>query len=66
MTEIPATNVQLLKISEVQKITKMSVSNIYRLMALGEFPKPIRVGTAAKRWIDFEIKNHIEQRMAAR
>ena len=38
---------RLLKRIQVKEITGLSRSSIYRLMARGEFPRPVRVGPAA-------------------
>ena len=41
---------RLLRRREVEEITGLSRSSIYRLMADGEFPRPVKVGSAAVRW----------------
>ena len=38
---------RLLRRREVEKITGISRSSIYRLMPDGEFPRPVKVGPAA-------------------
>ncbi len=41
---------RLLRRREVEEITGMGRSSIYRLMQDGSFPRPVRVGPAAVRW----------------
>ena len=41
---------RLLRRPQVEEITSMSRSSIYRLMQDGEFPRPVKVGSAAVRW----------------
>jgi len=36
--------------AEVQAITGLSRSSIYEAMAIGDFPKPIRIGKRAVGW----------------
>ena len=53
---------RLLRRREVEKITGMSRSSIYRLMQEGEFPKPVRVDPTAVRWKSSDIIAWIESR----
>ena len=41
---------RLLRRREVEKITGMSHSSIYRLMKKGKFPRRVRIGSKAVRW----------------
>ncbi len=41
---------RLLRRREVEAITGLARSTIYRLMKDGTFPRPIRVGPSAVRW----------------
>ena len=56
---------RLLRRREVEKITGMSRSSIYRLMQEGEFPRPVRIGPAAVRWKSSDITTWIESRPVA-
>ncbi len=56
---------RLLRRREVEKITAMSRSSIYRLMHEDEFPRPVRVGPAAVRWKASDITAWIESRPLA-
>ena len=57
---------KLLRRREVERITGMSRSSIYRLMQEGDFPRPVRVGLAAVRWKVSEIEAWIESRPVVR
>ena len=57
---------RLLRRREVEKITGISRSSIYRLMQEGELPRPVRVGSAAVRWRESHITVWLESRPVAR
>ena len=50
---------------EVEKITGLGRSSIYRLMQKGDFPRPVRVGPAAVRWMESEVTAWVESRPVA-
>ena len=56
---------RLLPLREVTEATALSRSVIYALMAKSRFPKPIRVGTRAVRWIEDEVAEYIASRPRA-
>lgn len=56
---------RLIRISEVLHRTGFSRSQIYRLVAMGQFPRPIRIAEATSAWIESEIQTWIESRIAA-
>lgn len=56
----------LLKRIEVERITGLSRSSIYAKMNEGGFPKPVRVGLKAVRWVEEEIRDWITERMEER
>ena len=57
---------RLLKRRQVEEITGMSRSSIYRMMQDGEFPRPVRIGPAAVRWKASDITAWMESRPVAR
>ena len=61
-----STNERLLRRREVEKITGVSRSSIYRLMQESDFPRPVRIGPGAVRWKASEINAWIESRPVAR
>ena len=56
---------RLLRRREVERITGMSRSSIYRLMQSGGFPRPVRVGPSAVRWKESDITAWVESRPEA-
>lgn len=53
---------QLLRMSEVIAMTKLSRTAINDLVADGIFPRPIRVGARAVRWFEHEVLAYINSR----
>ena len=56
----------ILRLPQVRQRTGLSRSGIYLAMAQGNFPKPIPLGAKAVGWIDAEIDDWIERRIAHR
>jgi prophage regulatory protein len=50
----------LLKLSEVQALAPYSKASIYRLMAEGIFPKPIKLGSRSVFWVKSDIEDYIQ------
>ena len=57
-------SLKLLKIKKVSQITGLGRSTIYGRVAEGTFPKPIKIGQRSSAWLDSEIQNWIEDRIA--
>lgn len=57
---------RLLRRREVEEITGLSRSSIYRLMQKDEFPRPVKVGPAAVRWRESDIADWLESRPIAK
>lgn len=56
---------QLLELALVKKLTGFrSTQTIYNKMEKEGFPRPISVGTRAKRWIAKEVEAWIQDRIA--
>lgn len=55
----------LLRRREVEQITCLGTSTIYRLMREGRFPEPIKIGPKAVRWKPDEIDTYLESRPRA-
>lgn len=55
--------IRLLQRKDVEKITGMKRSSIYKKMSTGDFPKPIKVGTRAVRWCSSDIDSWIERKI---
>ena len=56
---------RLLRRRQVEEMTGLSRSSIYRLMRIQEFPVGIKVGPAAVRWKESDITNWLESRPLA-
>ena len=50
---------RLLRRAEVEQLTGLSCSSIYRLMSDGQFPRPKRIAPQAVRWLLSEIQRWI-------
>jgi len=54
---------RLLRLPAVQQRVGMSRSAIYRLIAEGAFPKPVRLSPQAVGWVDSEVSAWIADRI---
>ena len=57
---------RLLRRRQVEEITGLGRSSIYRLMQYGQFPRPVKVGSAAVRWRASDITAWLESRPEAK
>lgn len=55
----------LLRLPSVRRKTGMSRSTVYRLIGLGQFPAPIKLGPATSAWDSEAIDVWIAEREAA-
>ncbi len=53
---------KLLTLRDVTAATALSRSAVYALMAESRFPKPIRIGNRAVRWLEREVRDFIASR----
>ena len=56
---------QIIKKPDVQRITGLSGSSIYRLVSDGTFPKPIKISTRSSGWVLSEVEAYLEARIKA-
>jgi len=56
---------RLVGITEVESQVALKKSTLYELMALGQFPAPIKVGRAS-RWLVSEVQAWIDERASQR
>lgn len=54
----------ILRLPSVNARTGLSRSTIYQRISEGRFPKPISLGGRAVGWIEAEINNWLEERIA--
>ncbi|WP_299351569.1 AlpA family phage regulatory protein [uncultured Shimia sp.] len=50
---------------EVESLTGLSTSSIYRLMDEGCFPRPIKIGRSAVAWPESVLAKWLQERQAA-
>lgn len=62
---LSAGRVTLLTLRQVMQMTGLGKSCIYELMAQGKFPRPVRVGNRAVRWVEHEVLEYIGSRPRA-
>lgn len=56
----------LIRRREVERLTALSRSRIYALMATGDFPKPVSLGAMSVAWLEMEVHEWIASRIADR
>lgn len=61
-----AQTAKLIDINAVIDRTTESRSSIYRRVADGTFPKPVKIGPRKVGWVESEIEAHIASRIAER
>jgi prophage regulatory protein len=54
------------RLSEVKARTGLSRSEIYRQVASGSFPKPVKLGQRASAWVLSEVDRWIQNRIQTR
>ncbi len=57
---------KMIRLPEVRQTVALSRSEIYRLVSLRKFPRPIRLGERAVAWDFDEIQEWIRGKIAAR
>lgn len=55
---------RLMRRPEVQRVTSLSRSSLYRLIAGGAFPAPVRLSTVSVAWLASEVDAWITDRIA--
>lgn len=66
-TTAPTTGALILeRLPSVKARTGLGRSSIYRGIATGDFPQPVKLGTRASAWNAAEVDNWIAARIAAR
>lgn len=61
----PAPRERFMRLPEVQHVTGISRTHIYRLIAAGKFPKPVPLGTQSVAWLASEVDGWIQDTIAA-
>jgi prophage regulatory protein len=58
-------DIQLIPLPDVLKRMNISERTLYRYVADGTFPKPVKIGPLS-RWVEAEVDHWLEERLAAR
>ncbi len=65
VTQIPTSN-RLLRRPEVELKTGLSRASLYAAIRAGTFPEPISIGPNRVAWLEAEIDQWINERLASR
>lgn len=57
---------QLLTVEQLEDKLSLSKATIYRWLGAGQFPRPIKVGNHATRWLSSEVDEWIACRAESR
>ena len=57
---------RILKVKQVAKEINVSVPQVYKLVSLGRFPKPIKLGERGSGWLTSEIDAWLQSRVDLR
>jgi prophage regulatory protein len=57
---------KLLRLKQVKELTTLSQATIYRLAAKGAFPKQVIIGDRAAVWLEDEVIDFLNQKIANR
>ena len=57
---------RILKVKQVAKEINVSVPQVYKLVSLGRFPKPIKLGERGSGWLTSEIDAWLQSRVDQR
>ena len=58
--------IQILKLPEVVKLTKLSRASIYRLIAIGDFPKQFKLAKRSSAWLLEEVNGWLSSKVSNR
>ena len=65
-SNLPASQIAILRLPEVRKRTGLSRSTIYAYASRGQFPVSVPVGERAVGWLEHEVSSWIRGRIASR
>jgi prophage regulatory protein len=57
---------KVLRLKEVMRLTGLARSTVYDYITKQQFPKPITLGDRAVGWLEHEIQDWINERIAIR
>ena len=53
-----------LKVDAVSQKINLAIPTIYKLMAKGQFPKPLRLSPSSSRWMESDIDDWLQEKRA--
>jgi prophage regulatory protein len=57
---------KLIKLKQVMDCTGLARSTVYKFMADGQFPKPVKLGSKMVAWVESEIQEWVNEKIANR
>jgi prophage regulatory protein len=59
-------DLRMLRLADVERMTGLRRSSIYERVALGRFPRPLRLSDRAVGWLAHEVEAWVHERIAER
>lgn len=57
---------KLIRLKQVMECTGLARSTVYKFIAEGDFPKPVKLGVRVAAWVEAEVIAWIEERLLQR
>jgi len=57
---------KLIRLTQVMECTGLARSTVYKFMAEGDFPKPVKLGVRVAAWVEAEVLDWIETKVQSR
>jgi prophage regulatory protein len=57
---------KLIRLKQVMECTGLARSTVYKFIAEGDFPKPVKLGVRVAAWVESEINDWVNARISQR
>ena len=57
---------KLIRLNQVMECTGLARSTVYKFIAEGDFPKPVKLGVRVAAWVEAEVIAWIEEKIKSR
>lgn len=57
---------KLIRLKQVMECTGLARSTVYKFIAEGDFPKPVKLGIRVVAWVEAEVLAWIEKKVKSR
>lgn len=57
---------KLIRLTQVMECTGLARSTVYKFIAQGDFPKPVKLGPRVAAWVETEVQQWIEDKIKLR